>query len=137
MKKKKLKKKKKILGILEGARERLAEGWCKGPYAIDEHGNAVRCRSPEASSWCAAGAIIAASPDGYYYPEDTMEYIDKVVKDMYTVEGVGPVYDCIVQLNQSPIATKTTMLEVFNKAISKLKGKIDETLEKEKNATCS
>ena len=131
---KKLKKRQKILGILEEARARIAKGWCQGPYATDRFGGVVKAKNPEASNWCAFGAVLAASPDGYVYPCGPMKYLNKVVKKMYMIDGVGPIHSCISQLNEAPGTTQSTMLAVFDKAISKLKRKINETQKKEKAA---
>jgi hypothetical protein len=56
------------LEILVTARALLArpDGWCQGTYALNERKYSVSPTDPEACSWCAWGALIAAGdrPDG-------------------------------------------------------------------------
>ena len=51
------------LKVLEKARALIADEahWCRGAFAVDEHGNKVGALEAAACAWCASGATIRAS----------------------------------------------------------------------------
>src|SRR5690242_7058396 len=48
------------VAVLRAARELVQRGWTQGWYARDKTGRAVGWDHPEASCWCASGAIYKA-----------------------------------------------------------------------------
>ena len=48
------------LGILEQARDLLAQGYVRDTYAVDARARAVLPTDPSASRWCFLGAILCA-----------------------------------------------------------------------------
>lgn len=45
------------------------DSWCMGFNAIDEDGNLVGAKAPEACRWCIQGACYAVCPDVEVYKE--------------------------------------------------------------------
>ena len=132
----KLKKKKKLLDILEAARALIAQGWCQGPLAVDNIDHPVGVRSPRACKWCASGAVLASTLGDYYDQSSTMRYLDKIVKKMSRLDSpeVHTYSSGIVQLNEAPDTSRDTVMEVFDVAIARLKRKINDHYHKKGNA---
>lgn len=95
--------------LLIAARAKLAQGWCQGSYAVDDHGDATLVSGPGACAWCAEGAILAVtSADGPYH---TLHRLVEKHADSH-----------LAHWNDHPGRTQAEVLALFDRAIEACDG---------------
>lgn len=97
---------KNVIRVLEKARAKIEQGWCKEFVARDEHGAVVAPRSPRACSWCAEGAILA-STRRLHWP--AYDYLADALGDRHGID--------VPEWNDAPRRTQKQVLKAFDKAI--------------------
>ena len=60
---------KRVSTVLVQARAKIADPkhWCQRMYARDKRNRRVEATSPEATQWCAIGAVQAVAPSDLFY----------------------------------------------------------------------
>ena len=104
---------KTVVEILKEARELVAKGWTRGCSARDAKGDFVRPESPDATCWCAYGAVARATDD-----EATGKW---AIATRYLGDAVG--YH-VPAFNDAPGRTQVEVLAVFDAAIAKAKADV-------------
>lgn len=95
--------KRKWAGALREARGVLERGWTQGSFARDANAYSVSSKNPDATCWCAAGAIqkVVGCPEAYFIwdaisdvlHDETGQTISEFNDSQKTVEPVLEVFD--------------------------------------------
>ena len=108
--------KQQVIEILEGAKVKIRQGWCKGPMARDKNGLAVWADHPSACEWCSTGAVMAVSADrapGKY---------GHVLKELNRHLRLSGITDKgIISVNEDPWTKRDHILSIFDGTIQRLK----------------
>lgn len=63
---------------LQGAVERVKQGWCQGEMALDSEGEVVWPGSPAAARWCLVGAVEASVKEAGGVSDDVDALLKRV-----------------------------------------------------------
>jgi hypothetical protein len=83
-------------------------GWCQGTFAKDDCGRTVNSLSPEATSFCIAGACSRAA----HTARSANNYLGMLRRLRQHLQGIPP-----AEFNDVPGRTKEEVLALFDKAI--------------------
>lgn len=104
------------IDTLRKARGLLEKGWTKGAYARNAEGQKTAWLSPEATCWCARGALLAAAEvNGDFYSEnwDNVNKITSIIEHR-PCGGLG-----LLDFNDAQ-DTVEPILAVFDEVIAEL-----------------
>ena len=103
----------KVLTALETAKKVLEDNrLCKGDLALDKDGNCVLPRDPNATQFCALGAL------DYAITYDPNTFNSCVNLMLHALEGMEDgIYKRVSTYNDRPETTKEDILALFDKAI--------------------
>lgn len=110
-----------VADILERAKGYVERGWCQGSSATNEQGEVVNPFHPSACCWCAQGAVNAAAFE--FRLESWFESAVTSLRKELRILGVEN--PSIPRWNDDPFRTKQEVLDLFDRAIQRLKEQID------------
>jgi hypothetical protein len=99
-------KKNSVLVVLKKARAFIRKGWCRKDQAKNRLGQPTGPRCDDAISWCAVGAVNAAT--------STLDDADAAIRAVKAYLGVWS----IVEWNDAPGRRKSDVLVAFDRAIA-------------------
>ena len=111
------------LEVFRRIKDSLAQGWCQGDMAKNEHGFPVAIRSTDACQWCLLGAIKkAVLPDGPVNATKAFgtEYQDQVHECCDIIRGVTHKPIDITMWNDYYLRTQDEVIEVVDEVIRQL-----------------
>ena len=100
------------------AAEIVKQGWCQNSFARDKDGNVSDIMSPDATCFCAAGAISKSREESQLSTDDALTARLEV---MYTFSDV--VGDTIVHYNDAPGRTQAEVVEALFKTAAKIEAR--------------
>jgi hypothetical protein len=104
--------------ILRRAQEKIAAGWTQGVLARDASGAETDAEKPEATCWCAIGAIAAARHELHPGVIDrTAEYRAGEIL-LASLNGGGDPDSMLSIWNDRPGRTQVDVLKAFERALT-------------------
>lgn len=112
-----------LLQLLRDARAKLATGWTQGNFARDHLGAPISAQSPDATCWCAWGAVRASMDhDRALWAADDAAH-DELYEALASVEGLDYA-GAIVEYNDAAERTQADVLALFDRAIAAVEARL-------------
>lgn len=114
-----------IVNLLKNARSLLMQGWAKEALARDAEGNSVHPLSLKACSWCARGALTAASEEKRFAFDDAPtsfeDYTGPLPLAIIFLESqMEDDFGSLAYYNDKPYRTKEQIINLYDRAIASL-----------------
>ena len=98
--------------VLQKAKGRLSEGWCKNNYAMDKANDPVDAPRKTAVKFCMVGAI-----DSVTNSDALRQEAKRILASSLKLQDYGSPWDDITEFNDAERTRKATVIRAIDRAI--------------------